>query len=184
MQTVEVCPGRAFKAGDRAAFDRVVTIYREKLYRIAYRILRDHDEAWDISQETLIRAFEKIDSWDGKSGFYTWLYRIASNLSIDRHRRKARQQKVHARLEIPKPVEATAFEDMVRNEQLERMAKAVDGLPPAQRAMVILRHYEGLSLDDIAKVRGRALGTVKSTLFQAFRNLRKALVHSGAKEVG
>ncbi len=183
MTDDETCPGLAFKHGNRAAFDLVVEKYRERLYRIAYRILRDHDEAWDVSQETLIRAYQKIDAWDGGARFYTWLYRIATNLAIDRHRRKGRESRAYEAYDPQVSTEPTAFERLVKQEQLQHMERAVATLPPGQRAVLVLRHYEGLSLQEIADVRGRALGTIKSTLFQAFRNLKKAMQLDSAKEV-
>ncbi len=176
------CPGRAFKRGNRAAFDLVVETYRERLYRIALRIVRDKEEAWDISQEALIRAYQKIDSWDGSSKFYTWLFRITTNLAIDRHRKRGRQNKAYDAYEPPMREGPSAFDELVKHEQLAKLSEAVQSLPPGQRAVVVLRHYEGLSLKDIAEARGRALGTIKSTLFQAFRNLRKALQPENAEE--
>ena len=173
---------REYRAGRREAFDELVDLYRDRLYRLAYRITRNGDDALDVVQESFVRVAEGIDRWDGRSAFYSWLYRVTSNLAIDGLRDRARLRKAsekrldadlaHAR-SLPTE-EDEAFDPEQKEVLFDQLRGVIDGLPPAQRAIVVMRHYEGMPLKEIAEVRGVALGTVKSTLFQAFRTLTRS----------
>lgn len=169
-----------FKDGDQAVFGDLVDAYQERFYRVAYRVCGNTDEALDVVQEAFVKIHRQIGTWDGDSRFSSWAFRIVTNLAIDGIRRKGRERKAwEARAhEADEAVEQPHDEGLVAEEQRDLVGKvkaAIASLPEGQRAIVALRHYEGFSLKEIAEVRGCALGTVKSTLHQAFRNLRKTL---------
>jgi RNA polymerase sigma-70 factor (ECF subfamily) len=171
---------RAFQDGDQAAFGDLIDVYQERFYRVSYRVLGRPEEALDVVQDAFVKIHARIGTWDRESRFSSWAYRIVTNLAIDGLRRKTRERKaVESRaLQQPEYLEDGSADSLLAEEQRELVARvkdAIEQLPDGQRAVVALRHYEGFSLKDIAEVRGCALGTVKSTLHQAFRSLRKTL---------
>lgn len=175
---------RELRDGREEAFPELVELLRERLYRLAFRLTGSQEDALDVVQDAFVKVYRDIASWNERSAFYSWLYRVATNLAIDRLRRRKKEREAAGEIgrerfggarggasdEIEDLVEARATEH-----ELRRLARAVAGLPEGQRVVVTLRHYEGLSLKEIAGLRGIALGTVKSTLHQAFRNLQRAL---------
>jgi RNA polymerase sigma-70 factor (ECF subfamily) len=172
----------AFQDGDKEAFAALVDRFQERLYRLAYRITRDPEDALDVTQDAFVKVYHRIESWDRRAAFYSWTYRITSNLSIDLVRKRGRDRKVRDHIireqgdELgiaAKDADPLAQEDQGR--LLDKIREAIDALPPGQRAIVALRHYESLTLKEIAEIRGCAVGTVKSTLHQAFRKLRDLL---------
>jgi RNA polymerase sigma-70 factor (ECF subfamily) len=170
----------AFQDGDQEAFADLVDLYQERFYRIAYRVLGDPDAALDVVQDAFVKIHKNIASWDRSSRFFSWSYRVVTNLAIDGLRRKTRERKAWETRAANQPEyqEDTAGHGLEQQEQADLVARvkvAIDCLPPGQRAIVALRHYEGLTLKEIAEIRGCALGTVKSTLHQAFRSLRRSM---------
>lgn len=170
----------AFQDGNPEAFVQLVDLFQDRFYRIAYRILGDSDEALDVVQDAFVKIHKKIASWDRRSRFSSWAYRIVTNVAIDGLRRKSRERKAweNRAAEQPEFQEDGTADTIVaqeRSDLVDKVKSAIDELPPGQRAIVALRHYEGFSLKEIAEVRGCALGTVKSTLHQAFRSLRRTL---------
>lgn len=169
-----------FREGDQAVFGDLVDAYQERFYRVAYRVCGDTDEALDVVQEAFVKIHRQIGTWDGGSRFSSWAFRIVTNLAIDGIRRRGRERKAwEARAhDADEAVEEAQDGRLLAEEQRDLVGKvkaAIAALPEGQRAIVALRHYEGFSLKEIAEVRGCALGTVKSTLHQAFRSLRKTL---------
>lgn len=170
----------AFRGGDREAFVQLVDLLQDRFYRIAYRVVLDPDTALDVAQDAFVKLHDRIDRWDGESRFTSWAYRVVTNLAIDGIRRRKREQRAWEGRAAEQPEfladhsEATIVAEE-RSELVHRVKCAIAELPPGQRAIVALRHYEGFTLREIAEVRGCALGTVKSTLHQAFRSLRRTL---------
>ena len=171
---------RRFREGDVAAFATLVDLYQERLYRVAYRIVGRTDDALDVVQDALVKLHGSIASWDERAAFFSWAYRIVTNLAIDNLRRRGRDRRAREEIalerseavyDVPPPdLDAGDVRALVG-----RAREAIEALPPKQRAIVALRHYEGLSLKEIAEIRSCAVGTVKSTLHQAFANLRRVL---------
>ena len=170
---------RAFRDGREDAYPELVELYRERLYALAFRLTGSSEDAFDVVQDAFVKVYKDIGAWNERSAFYSWLYRVTSNLAIDRLRRRKKDRALangvaerasEARDQIEDLVEARATEHA-----LARLSAAVERLPEGQRTVVTLRHYAGLSLQEIADARGCALGTVKSTLHQAFRALQRAL---------
>lgn len=172
--------------GDEAAFDLLVARYQERAYRLAWSILRDAEEARDLSQEAFIRLFQSAGSFAGRARFSTWFYRILVNLCLD-HRRKHRWWRrvvEPAPLErepegslldrLPAPAE-DPLEELGRGREMSRLWAAVEGLSHQQRAALLLQVQEGLPTAEIAHVLKCSEPTVRVHLHRALTMLRKTL---------
>lgn len=168
---------RRLRAGDERAFEELVTCYRERVYRVAWRVVRDDDAAEDVAQEAFIRVFRHIHRFEERSSLYTWIYRITVNIALNRLRRDRFRQMVPLG-DLPwedKRPSADPSQVALSNELAERVDKAVRTLPDKQRAVFTLRFFEGLSHKEIAEVVGCSEGTSKANYFHAVRKLRKLL---------
>lgn len=173
----------ALKAGDEQAFDELVRRYQGRVYAVAYRVTGNREDALDVSQEALLKAYRKIHTWQPTGGFVPWLLRLTSNQAIDHIRRRKRQQ--HERLDeafVPNSEGASvepktaATEDAVRAREIDaRIREALVVLSPTQRTVFVLRHFEGLQLAEIADELGCTVGSVKVHLFRALKKLRVVL---------
>jgi RNA polymerase sigma-70 factor (ECF subfamily) len=174
-----------FQRGDQSVFDELVQRYQDRTYRLAQRFVPNVEDALDITQDAFIRAYKGLLDFEKKSQFYSWLYRITVNLCIDFLRKNARREMVTyesesdelpmmnvADLHLTSPAKAVENKEL-----LAHLRKAITQLPPRQREIFSLRHWEGLSLKEIADTLGRSSGTIKAHLFHAHRNLRKHLRH-------
>ncbi|MCG6919872.1 MAG: sigma-70 family RNA polymerase sigma factor [Acidobacteria bacterium] len=168
-------------AGDREALAPLMERHYPRLYRIALSYLRNPDDALDTVQETFVKAFQNANRWDGSVEAGPWLSRVAINQSIDRWRRIRRRQATFTPL-APGDHEAAladgALDPDARvhgRELRDRLATALGRLPERQRAVVILRHYQEMTLEEIADALGMKLGTVKSSLHRALGRLRTGL---------
>lgn len=169
--------------GDRRAFEELVERHKQKAFRIAFDFARDREEAKDLSQDAFLKAFTHIGRFDGRSGFYTWFYRILVNVCLD-YRRRAKRILAE---EFNETVEnQVAPSDLVRSpvspdqqamaSQLSRkVGVALETLPPKQRTAFILKNHQGLSIKEIAKTMDTAEGTVKVHLHRAVTALRQRL---------
>jgi RNA polymerase sigma-70 factor (ECF subfamily) len=172
-----------FQAGDHAAFDVLVERHYKRIYELAYYFVRDVEDAYDITQDVFLRVFNSLANFKGDSSFYTWVYRIASNACVDYRRRRSRRQGVELTEELIQrdDVQSLVVRERAPYQQaLDReldtvIRNAVSQLPDKQRQVFILRHYEQLSLQEIATVLGRGLGTIKAHLFHATRAMRRLL---------
>jgi RNA polymerase sigma-70 factor, ECF subfamily len=168
-------------AGDRGALAPLVERHHVRIYRIALSYLRDRDEAQDAVQETFVKAFLGAARWDGSAEVAPWLARIAVNHAIDRYRRGRRLSRAETPLleeEHGQRIAATAPSPERRamdREAGERISAALLGLPARQRAVVVLRLYEEMNLEEIARALDMSLGTVKSSLHRALRRMRVTL---------
>jgi RNA polymerase sigma-70 factor (ECF subfamily) len=168
-------------AGDREALAPLMERHYQRLYRIALSYLRHPDDALDAVQETFVKAFQKADRWDGSTEAGPWLSRVAINQSIDRWRRNRRRQATFTPLAEGDHDQSLATADpdpdrrVLGREMRDRLAVALEGLPERQRAVVVLRHYQEMSLDEIAETLGMRLGTVKSSLHRALGRMRTGL---------
>jgi len=174
-------------SGDEAACSRLVTDYQRMVYQLALHLLRDPQEALDLSQEVFLRVFRTLGQFRGQSSLRTWIYRIVINQASNRQRwwrRRHRAQQVT--LDDPSMMHGEladsrsfAMPDRVlqQNEVAGRVWSALAGLPFDQRTVIVLREIEGLSYDEIAESLGVAVGTVKSRLARAREGLREALGH-------
>lgn len=173
----------ALKAGDERAYDELVRRYQGRVYAVAYRVTGNREDALDVSQEALLKAYRKIDTWQPTGGFLPWLLRLTSNQAIDHLRRRKRRK--HERLDeafLPTTEGAavepttTATADQVRANEIDaRVRGSLHVLSPTQKTVFMLRHYEGLQLSDIAAELGCTVGSVKVHLFRALKKLRTEL---------
>lgn len=169
-------------AGDREALAPLMERHHRRLYRVALAYLRHPDDALDAVQETFVKAFVHAPRWDGAADVAPWLTRIAVNQSIDIYRRGRRRRAAEEPLDdaagAPRPL---ALDDPSPERQVlgreigERVGSALRTLPERQRAVFVLRHYEELSLEEIARTLGMSLGTVKSSLHRAVARMRERL---------
>jgi RNA polymerase sigma-70 factor, ECF subfamily len=171
------------QAGEMAAFEPLVEKYRQRVWRLAYNVLRDREEAWDAAQDAFIRAFQALPSFRGQSAFYTWLFRITMNVAADRVRARAARGRAFGTEPVPEEewdrlmVEQgdSPATSAARAEERARIARALDTLPQHHRTIIMLGDVEGLSYREIADVLDIPMGTVMSRLHNARRKLRDAL---------
>jgi RNA polymerase sigma-70 factor (ECF subfamily) len=170
-------------AGDVAAFEPLVERYRQRVWRLAYQLLHDREEAWDCAQEAFVRAFHSLSSFRGHAAFYTWLFRITVNVATDRQRSRGAQARAFGaerlseeewKRTMPDPG-ARPDQAAVQSEQRERIRRALDALPHKARTIIMLSDVEGLSYREIADVLGCPIGTVMSRLHNARKRLKSLL---------
>lgn len=165
------------KAGDEKAFEELVTTYQERVYRVAWRFVRDDDLAEDVAQEAFIKVFRHIDRFQERSSLYTWIYRITVNIALNKLKRDRFRQMLPLG-DFGRPDRRASADPARRalsNELAERVDQAVSELPEKQRLVFTLKFYEELSHREIAEVVGCSEGTSKANYFHAIRKLRKAL---------
>jgi RNA polymerase sigma-70 factor, ECF subfamily len=168
-------------AGDREALAPLMQRHYRRLYRIALSYLRQPDDALDVVQEAFVKAFRSASRWDGSAEAGPWLARIAVNLSIDRWRRNRRRAQTFTPL--AQSDRALSLADLGPSpdrrvqgrEEGELLGAALRALPKRQRAVVVLRHYQGMSVEEIAGALDMRTGTVKSSLHRALVRMRAAL---------
>jgi RNA polymerase sigma-70 factor, ECF subfamily len=184
------------QAGRSLAMEELVRRYQNKVYGIAYSMCSENvGEAEDITQEAFLRAFRSINRFRGESSFYTWLYRIAANLCMDKKRIWHRWQRIFRPWSDAKnpgegpenssdadqnhePQQSPA--DLLRQKQLSKdVQESLRSLPEKQRIAFQLKVFQGMSIHEIAQVMGTAEGTVKSHLFRATHSLRDTLKEWG-----
>jgi RNA polymerase sigma-70 factor (ECF subfamily) len=159
--------------GDRQAFGELVELHRHGVISVVYRMCGDPQLAEEAAQEAFIRAWQNIQRYDSRFLFRNWLYRIALNLALDVLRREPATvnlmtEPLASNAESPE----ASFE---RKERAEQVRQAVLGLPPASRAALILREYEGMTYQEIAEALDIPMGTVMSRLNYARSQVRQAL---------
>jgi len=171
------------RAGDHVAFEPLVEKYRQRVYRLAYNVLRDPEEAWDVAQDAFIRAFQALPSFRGDSAFYTWLFRIVMNVARDRARQHSARGRAFGTERVDeKDWDRTLIDQgtapdasATQVEEREKIRRALATLSEPHRAIIMLSDLEGLSYREIAEVLNIPMGTVMSRLHNARRRLRDAL---------
>jgi len=169
--------------GDQAAFDVLVGRYQQRAWRLAWSMLRDAEDARDVSQEAFVRVFQSAGRFRGESRFSTWFYRIVVNLCIERRRKRpwlrfvpsGRDEDDADDVLDRQPAESVdPVEELDKEQAMKRMWAAVDGLPSRQRAAVTLYAQDELSTRDIASVLQCSEATVRVHLHRALSALRRA----------
>jgi RNA polymerase sigma-70 factor (ECF subfamily) len=176
--------------GDHEAFRTLVERYQGRAYRLALRILRDPEQARDAVQEGFLKAYASLDRFEGRSGFYTWLYRLVFNLSIDMKRRDRSGRHVVWNDEVTTSEEAFATArssalgdpegELARKEARDALRVAIAALPAESQRILLLREADGLSYAEIALALEIPKGTVMSRLHHVRRRLRGLLTQSAA----
>ncbi len=163
-----------FRQGDNAGFNELVRRYQEKVYWIARRVVGSHEDADDVVQDVFIKVYEALKEFRAASGFYTWLYRITVNASLNALRK--RRIKDFVRYE---DVEETlnsdaggADADVLSKEYESILEKAIERLPPRQKAVFIMRYYDEMSYEEMAQILDRSVGGLKANYFHALKKIQ------------
>jgi RNA polymerase sigma-70 factor (ECF subfamily) len=181
------------RLGDHAGFRVLVERYQQRAYRLALRILHDEEMARDAVQDAFLKVYASLGRFEGRSSFYTWLYRVVLNLCLDLRRRDRSSRHVEwaedytplsegADPDSEEPMEGappSPHHVLERAELRERMAAAIEELPDAPRRTLLLREVDGLSYEEIAQALEIPKGTVMSRLHYARRRMQKALIARG-----
>ncbi len=177
---------RKAKNGDLAAFEELVTQNEKIIYNIIFRIMNNAEDTYDMSQETFIKAYTKLNQFNEESKFSTWLYRIATNTSLDELRRRRGKQTFSIDQTIPGKdsdmvpehidEDANIEEKIVEKEQTKIIQQALEELGEDHRIILTLRDIQGLAYDEISQVLEVTLGTVKSRISRARRELKNILL--------
>ncbi len=171
---------RRARRGDREAFGALVQRYQQRVVGVARALVHNPDDALELGQETFIRAFQNLSSFEGRSSFSTWLYRIASNLAIDWRRKENRYPVAHGEeadnelRKIPS-AQGDSFGAVARDELNHKVREALKQLTPEHRQVILLREMEGLSYEEISEILDCPKGTVMSRLHYARSHLRSLL---------
>jgi RNA polymerase sigma-70 factor (ECF subfamily) len=180
--------------GDHEAFRVLVERYQGRVFRLALRVLRDEEQARDATQEAFLKVYGALRRFEGRSSFYTWLYRLVMNLCLDLRRKDKSGRHVEWEEErsvevsdaagpLSGPEESPAL-DLERRELREQLAVAIESLPDEARQTLMLREVDGLSYAEIAEVMGIPKGTVMSRLHHARRKVQQKLLESGVAAPG
>ena len=172
------------KKGDQDAFTELVELFSERIYNLGLRILKSRDDAADVLQETFTTVYEKLDTFDGRSNFFTWLYRIATNFALMKIRKDKRtiytdkdmeeqfdnpdRMRIHEWRDLP-------LQDMLNQEFKKQLEGAVDQLPDIYRSVFVLRDLENMSIKETSKILGITESNVKIRLKRARVFLREEL---------
>ena len=162
-------------AGQGEAFDQLVVRHRRSVYQVCYRFVGNHEDATDLAQEVFLRAYRALGSFKGNSGVGTWLYRIAVNLCLNKvTSRVPRTESIDERTELTAR-DPDAMTRLMSAERAGLVRAAIVRLPPKQRATLILRVYQDLPHQEIARLLGSSVGAVKANFVHALNNLRRLL---------
>lgn len=175
--------------GKKEAFAGLVEKYKIMIYNLTYRMTGNSHDAEDLSQETFLRAYRRLEDFNIQEKFSTWLYTIALNLCRDKARRRkfafiSSEEPVttHEDLypQIPSK-EMSSEEILIAREEEKLMQKAISSLSPKYREVIILRHQQGLSHEEISKILGLPVQTIKVWLHRARKHLKESLEEAGLK---
>jgi RNA polymerase sigma-70 factor (ECF subfamily) len=181
MESETSAIARGLRRRDPDLLDRLIEQYQHRLLRYLIYLSGNRELAEDLFQETWIRVLERGHQYDGRHEFCTWLYAVARNLTIDYLRKKSPvsldglMDDEDAAPYEPVDERPLAWEVMAQHEQAERVSAALVGIPAEYRETVVLRFQEGLALEEIARVTGAKLGTVKSRLYRGLDMLMSRL---------
>lgn len=181
-ETDDAAVARA-RAGDSDGFRLLVERHSRNVFRLAYRMTGNENDAEDIVQETFLRAYKQLNRYESRSTFGTWLYRIAANCSLDMIRARKSRHQVHAagideNLDVMSAIPSTDAgpDRMFYSTQVQRRVKdALEALTQQERTAFVLRHFEGQSIEEISGVLGIGGNAAKHSIFRAVQKLRRAL---------
>ncbi|PYK37499.1 MAG: RNA polymerase subunit sigma [Verrucomicrobia bacterium] len=175
------------QAGQTEAFDELVSRYRTRVFAMIYNMVHNEQDAWDLAQESFVKAWKSINRFRRHSSFYTWVYRIVMNVTIDWLRKKQikgagsefddsiqLKEIDPASRTVPK-AEPLPHERMERNEIRAKIDNAIGQLSPEHRAVILMKEIEDMQYHEIAETLGCSIGTVMSRLFYARKKLQNLL---------
>ena len=171
--------------GDSEAFRALVERHSRAVYRLAYRMTGNPQDAEDVVQDTFLKAYRQLGRFESRANFGTWLHRIAVNCSIDVIRARKHQETAHDASDLDTLDGGPAARDerldpsperlMLSTEVQERVTRAMDGLTHMERAAFVLRHFEGQSIEEISRALNLKTNAAKHSIFRAVRKMRLAL---------
>ena len=181
--------------GDKAAFRSLVERHQRRAFAIAMGLVRDENDARELVQEAFLRVYRGLGAFQGGSSFFTWLYRIVTNLAIDLMRKPGRkdaelqesQSSTEDESDFPlvSRIDGADPLDVIRRQEIAaRIKAALDALPPYHRGVILMREVEGMSYEEMAQAMGVSKGTIMSRLFHARQKLQRALADCYAEEGG
>ncbi|WP_035119598.1 RNA polymerase sigma factor SigW [Cohnella panacarvi] len=186
MKPLETRLARLARKGDQRAFAEIVDLYKDKLYHLAYRMTSNRQEAEDVVQETFLRVYKNLDRYDENQKFSTWIYRIATNLCIDRLRKRRAVYSLDAEstdhdgldgYSMMPSDERTPETELILTETQKLIRDAIETLPVKYKSIMILRYLQDLSLQEISDVLDIPVTTVKTRVHRGREFLRKKLEH-------
>lgn len=168
--------------GDEHAFTELVLRHQREVYRLAFRLSGNHEDANDLSQEAFVRVYRSLARFRGESSFRTWLYRIVMNVSLN-HIRRAKREHMSSLAtdgsEFAVAVAPRALDELVRGERSEQLQRAIEHLPDKQRKTLVLKVFHELKYTEIASVMSCSVGTAKANFFHAVQALKRRIVPEG-----
>ena len=165
------------RKGDKEAFGQIIVPYERLIYNIAYKYMGNTEDAKDTAQDSLIKIYLNIKHCHSYDTFKAWAAKITVNTALDALRKRVRKD-VEVLEEYNAPETDGPEQKLIQNESIQRVKEAINSLPEEHRTLVILRDLEGFSYDELAKITGVALGTVKSRLSRARLALREQIDNS------
>lgn len=179
--------------GDHEAFRSLVERHQRRAFVIAVGLVRDENDARELVQDAFLRVYKGLNAFQGGSSFFTWLYRIVTNLAIDLMRKPGRRdlelQDHHsvaaenAEFPLVSRIDGADPLDVIRRREIaSRIEAALDALPPYHRGVILMREVEGMSYEEMAQAMGVSKGTIMSRLFHARQKLQRALADCYAEE--
>lgn len=184
MGSIEEKLIKRIKKGDRDAFAELVELYKDKVYQITFRMVGNAEEAQDIAQETFLRVYYNLDSYNSSFKFSTWVYRIATNLSIDYLRRRKQAFSLDKAMEGTDGMDLHDFladptqgpeEVLLTGELQGQVQQAIKTLSPKYKSIMILRYLEDLSLSEISDIVKLPISTIKTRIHRGREALKKKL---------
>lgn len=186
MNVIENRLARMALKGDQQAFAELVDLYQDKLYHMAYRMLSNRQEAEDVVQDTFLRVYKNLDRFDETLKFSTWIYRIATNLCIDRLRKRKQTYSLDAESQdyegldgysmIPSD-DRTPESELILSDTQRIIHQAMESLPPKYKTVMMLRYIQDLSLQEVGDILGMPVTTIKTRVHRGREFLRKKLEH-------
>lgn len=161
--------------GRREAFDELVVRHRRAVYLLCYRFVANHEDAADLAQDVFLRAYRALPRFKGEAAVGTWLHRIAVNVCLNRLAGRTHAAEPLDERQLPPSREPDAVSRLMSDERAGQVRAAIARLPPKQRATLILRVYQDLPHQDIARILGSSVGAVKANFFHALHNLKRLL---------
>lgn len=172
------------RKGDQRAFAELVDLYKDKIFHLAYRMLSNRHESEDVVQDTFLRVYKNLDRYDENQKFSTWIYRIATNLCVDRLRKRKPTYSLDAEMNdkegidgyamIPSDDRTPETEFMLTETQV-MIRQAIESLPAKYKTVMILRYLQELSLQEISDVLGMPITTIKTRVHRGREFMRKKL---------
>ena len=178
---------RASQGGDTKAFDQLVSRYRTRVFGMIYNMVHSEQDAWDLAQDSFLKAWRSIGRFRGQSSFYTWIYRIVMNVTIDWLRKKqvkgsgaefndeVQLREIDPASQTVPKADTLPHQRMVHGEIRERIDQAISQLSPEHRAVILMKEIEEMQYHEIAEALGCSIGTVMSRLFYARKKLQNML---------